>query len=97
MAIRELKSGGKTRMGVFCLPVYCPSSSHTHRPWQAQLGPAAQRGLGRCEVRALSLTPESWRELRDVSSFTIIVHIVVLFDTDPHVVHACVKLSVRQE
>lgn len=84
-------------MGVFCLPVYPPSSSHTHRPWQAQLGSGALRRLGRSEVRALSLTPESWRTLRDVSSFTITVVIVVLFDTEPHVVQACLTLPIRQE
>lgn len=80
-------------MGVFCLLVYPPSSSHTH----TQLGPGALRGLGRSEVRALSLTPESWWTLRDISSFTITVVIVVLFDTEPHVVQACLRLPIRQE
>lgn len=95
MAIRELKSGGKTSMGCFvclCTPHFPLTLTGHGRPsW----GLECREDWA--EVRALSLTPQSWRELSDLSSFTIIVAIVVLFDTEPHVVQACLKLPISQE
>lgn len=58
--------------------VVCPCSlfiSPSHS--QTQLGSGRQRGMGRSELRVLSLIPEFWTELRDfsfsLSSCTIIV------------------------